>query len=315
MKHLMTLAVAAFGLLTAPVAAATFGPLVSPQTLSATDANPLVIDIRGKGKDGVSLFEQGHIEDAVNAPYGLFRGPKDNPGKLVTAEHLQKVLRDIGATKNRPTVIAYQGANISDFGAAARVYWTLKSAGFKDLSILNGGLNNWTKAGLPLSQTASTLTPSTIEVTFSHQWLATTDDVLKIVNGQDKARLVDARPEEFWKGDKKHPAAAKPGTLATVRIFRSFQLVRQQACHRRCRQSQVAGSQGWLQERRTARQLLQHRSLGGNQLVCPVRTGRTRQCEALSRLHGGLLKCRSRHGQHSGSVPNPYQTGNRQLIR
>ena len=219
MKHLMTLAVAAFGLLTAPVAAATFGPLVSPQTLSTTDANPLIIDIRGKGKDGASLFEKGHIEDAVNAPYGLFRGPKDNPGKLVAAEHLQKVLRDIGATKDRPTVIAYQGANISDFGAAARVYWTLKSAGFKDLSILNGGLNNWTQAGLPLSQTASTLTPSTVEVTFSHQWLATTDDVLKVVNGEDKARLVDARPEEFWKGDKKHPAAAKPGTLPQSEYF------------------------------------------------------------------------------------------------
>nr|WP_321445793.1 rhodanese-like domain-containing protein [uncultured Cohaesibacter sp.] len=219
MKHLMTLAVAAFGLLTAPVAAATFGPLVSPQTLSSTDANPLIIDIRGKGKDGASLFEKGHIEDAVNAPYGLFRGPKDNPGKLVTAEHLQKVLRDIGATKDRPTVIAYQGANISDFGAAARVYWTLKSAGFKDLSILNGGLNNWTQAGLPLSQKTSTLTPSSVEVTFSHEWLATTDDVLKIVNGEDKARLVDARPEEFWKGDKKHPAAAKPGTLPQSEYF------------------------------------------------------------------------------------------------
>lgn len=219
MKHLMTLAVAAFGLLTAPVAAATFGPLVSPQTLSATDANPLIIDIRGKGKDGASLFEKGHIEDAVNAPYGLFRGPKDNPGKLVSAEQLQKVLRDIGATKDRPTVIAYQGANISDFGAAARVYWTLKSAGFKDLSILNGGLNNWTQAGLPLSQKTSTLTPSSVEVTFSHEWLATTDDVLKIVNGEDKARLVDARPEEFWKGDKKHPAAAKPGTLPQSEYF------------------------------------------------------------------------------------------------
>ncbi|TLP45951.1 MULTISPECIES: sulfurtransferase [Cohaesibacter] len=219
MKHLMTLALAAFGLLTAPVAAATFGPLVSPQTLSTTDANPLIIDIRGKGKDGVSLFEQGHIQGAVNAPYGLFRGTKENPGKLVSPEHLQKVLREIGATKDRATVIAYQGANISDFGAAARVYWTLKSAGFKDLSILNGGLNNWTEASLPLAKGAASLTPSTIEVTFSSQWLATTDDVLKIVNGEEKARLVDARPEEFWKGEKKHPAAAKPGTLPQSEYF------------------------------------------------------------------------------------------------
>lgn len=36
--------------------------------------------------------------------------------------------------------ITYSGANTTDFGAAARVYRTLKSAGLTRIAILNGGI-------------------------------------------------------------------------------------------------------------------------------------------------------------------------------
>lgn len=221
MKQLIILAFTAFVWLANTAYAEKLSPLIDPQKLSEIVASslPLIIDIRGKDKEGKSLFEAGHIAGSVNAPYGLFRGSKENPGKLISKDHLQNVLRKIGAEKKRPTVVSYQGANISDFGAAARVYWTLKSAGFDNLSILNGGVNNWKEAGLSLETGSVTPTPSNIEVTFSDNWLATTDDVLKVVEGDAKARLVDARPEEFWKGEKKHPAAARPGTLPQSSYF------------------------------------------------------------------------------------------------
>nr|WP_321462323.1 rhodanese-like domain-containing protein [uncultured Cohaesibacter sp.] len=221
MKKLLSQAFVAFGLFASPTFAAGFGPLVTPQELNAATGidKPFIIDIRGADKDGASLFEKGHIAGSVNAPYGLFRGPKENPGELVTEEHLEKVLGDIGAAKDRTTVIAYEGATITDFGAAARVYWTLKSAGFTDIAILNGGLDTWQQQGLALESGSVTPQKSTIDVTFSDKWLASRDEILKIVNGEEKARLVDARPEEFWKGEKKHPAAAKPGTLPQSEYF------------------------------------------------------------------------------------------------
>ena len=108
MKKTLFQAFVAFGLLVTPTFAATFGPLVSPQELNAVAEanNPLIIDIRGNSKDGASLFEQGHIAGSVNAPYALFRGPKENPGQLVTEEHLEKVLGEIGANKDRATVVS-----------------------------------------------------------------------------------------------------------------------------------------------------------------------------------------------------------------
>ena len=41
------------------------------------------------------------------------------------------------------------GVHVTDFGSAARVYWTLKVAGVPDVSILDGGFAAWAAAGLP----------------------------------------------------------------------------------------------------------------------------------------------------------------------
>ncbi|HSF64199.1 MAG TPA: rhodanese-like domain-containing protein [Paracoccaceae bacterium] len=206
-------------------ALAQLGPLVTPAELSqALTANaPLVIDIRApkapEGQPNENTFTAGHIAGAVNAPYGAFRGPEANPGAVPDAAKLTEVLRGIGVTADRPVVIVHQGRDETDFGAAARVYWTLKSSGVSQLSILNGGVNAWTAAGLPLSTTPVAPTPSTFEVTFSDRWMATTDQVKAIVDGGDKALLLDARPEAFWAGDTAHPAAARPGTLPQSRYF------------------------------------------------------------------------------------------------
>ena len=135
--------------------AAGFGPLIDAQTLETQRASAavLIIDIRAgqSAKTGLSHFESGHIPNAVHAPYNLFRGPQDNPGALVTEAHLTDLFQGLGVTALRPVVVVHQGRNETDFGAAARVYWTLKSSGVQQLAILNGGMNAWTSAGLTLS--------------------------------------------------------------------------------------------------------------------------------------------------------------------
>ena len=218
MKHLVASALTALIVALPAAAQDSFGPLITPQDLAAqaSDAAPLVLDIRSGDDKG---FGGGHIFGAVNAPYGLFRGPADNPGQLPTEDHLTEVLRSLGVTPDRPTVIVHQGSDETDFGAAARVYWTLKSSGVSQLAILNGGVNGWTAAGLPLSRDAVAPTPSDITVSFSDRWLATEADVLAVVEGRDDALLLDARPEAFWSGETAHASAARPGTLPQSKFF------------------------------------------------------------------------------------------------
>ena len=63
-------------------------------------------------------------------------------------------MQSLGIDAATPVVVVYEGSNSTDFGAAARVYWTLKAAGVKNLSILNGGVKAWRAANLPLTTEA-----------------------------------------------------------------------------------------------------------------------------------------------------------------
>ncbi|WP_417727625.1 sulfurtransferase [Roseovarius sp.] len=202
----------------APLAAiAGLGPLTDPDAVTQAQSaqEVIILDIRTG-----AAYETGHIPGAVPAPYGLFRGPAENPGELVAEDKMTEVLRRLGVSEDRPVVVVHQGSDQTDFGAAARVYWTLKSSGIKDLAILNGGMNAWEQAGKPVAKgAAEAVTPSTITVTYDPTWMATREDVQAIVDGKDSAELIDARPEAFWKGETKHAAASRPGTLPQSRYF------------------------------------------------------------------------------------------------
>jgi thiosulfate/3-mercaptopyruvate sulfurtransferase len=187
--------------------AAALGPLILPADLATTTQAPIILDIRAKG------FEQGHIAGAVSAPYALFRGPAENPGAVPAVAQLEITLERLGLTPLRPVVIVSQGDTDTDFGAAARVYWTLKSSGFTELAVLNGGAAAWVNAGLPLSTEAVLPVATDLQIIWNDTWTADTTAVARIVTGEDKATLIDSRPTAFFEGTKAHEAAARAGTL------------------------------------------------------------------------------------------------------
>ena len=158
-------------------------------------------------------ISDGHIPGAISAPYGLFRGPKNNPGQLLDEDVLEERFEALGLELDRPVVVVSEGKTDTDFGAAARVYWTLKSTGFEDLAILNGGKQAWEQAGYPIDKTNITPKPTELDITFSPQWTATTEQVVSVTKEEVDSLLLDARPASFYEGDKSHGAASRPGTL------------------------------------------------------------------------------------------------------
>ena len=208
MKLSLSIFATIVGIATAPFAA-TFGPLVEARDLAAAinQVQPVLLDIRNKG------YEDSHVDGALWAPYKLFRGPKENPGALVDVKVLEQNLEQLGLKQDAPIVIISEGDTNTDFGAAARVYWTLKSTGFKDLSILNGGRIAWRDAKLPLNNNAETAIPSQLDLEFNSAWLADTKHVASVVKGEASGLLVDARLPAFFAGDESHGAAKRPGTL------------------------------------------------------------------------------------------------------
>ena len=133
----------------AATAASAAQPLLTPtelQALQTQQAAPVVrvIDVRD-----AKSYAANHIAKAVNAPYAQWRGPASNPGDPPAPAQLTQLVQSLGLTAGTHAVVVSSGADTTDFGAAARVYWTLKMLGVKDLSILNGGMQAWAGAALP----------------------------------------------------------------------------------------------------------------------------------------------------------------------
>ena len=172
-----------------------------------------LLDIRDS-----SSFNKGHIEGSVSAPYHKFRGDKENPGKILETKILENTFEEFGLLIEKPIIIVTKGNNPTDFGAASRVYWTLKSSGFKNLSILNGGIQDWKINGFDLTTKKEKIKPSKLNIEFSYTWTASSDDVKNLQN-DDNTLLIDARPSDFFNGKKKHSASKIPGTIPNAINF------------------------------------------------------------------------------------------------
>lgn len=210
MRRLFALAAAALMVVASAATAAEWKKVLAPAELAALagEGGVTVIDIRPPRE-----YLTAHVPGAINAPYPAWRGPAENPGAPLTDAALTQLLRGLGLTAESRAVVTHAGIDATDFGAAARVYWTLKSAGLTEIAILNGGVRGWIVAGRELSVTPSAAKPSKASFTLSGDWMADRDTVAAIVAGEREATLVDARPDPFRTGKKAHPAAKAPGTL------------------------------------------------------------------------------------------------------
>ena len=195
-------------------------PLLTPAELVARQADPAlrVIDIRsGKDVAGRTPHELGHVAGSLPAPYPKWRGPAHNPGALPAPDALTALVQSLGITADTPVVIVYQGRDGTDFGAAARVYWTLKAAGVRDLAILNGGIVAWQAAGLPLhTGPALRVARTSFLPQLDPRLVATREEVQQALQSKQGV-LLDARPARFFSGQTRHAAAAAPGTIAGSR--------------------------------------------------------------------------------------------------
>jgi len=200
----------------AVAAQANVSPLLKAEDLKSLlgQSDVRVLDIRAE-KD----YAAGHIPGAVNTPYGAYRGPKDNAGALQSEGNLTELLRKAGIDTHTRVIVAHGGTDHTDFGAAARVYWTLKAGGLTRLSVLDGGTLGWKTAGGVLDTDAPTVAPSQFTYTYNKAMIASTEEVATAVKAGKAPLLLDARPASFFKGEQRVDAAARYGTLPGARTL------------------------------------------------------------------------------------------------
>jgi len=184
-------------------------PLIEPEALGQHLGQPLlrILDIRSQ-----QAYLLGHIPGALNAPYGRWRGPANNPGELPGIDKLTELLQSLGITPEHHIVVTSQGDDPSDFGSAARVYWTLKVLGLERLSLLHGGMKIWNQNRLPVDVSPPEVIRSQFVPVINRTMLPGTEDIRAMI-GKPGSRLIDARPSAFFLGQTRHPAALQAGTL------------------------------------------------------------------------------------------------------
>lgn len=197
---------------------ASASPMVSPEWLSERLDDPLVriIDIRsGISRDNHKSYLRGHVPGAVYANYQKagWRVERDGViGMMPPEETLVTLLNRLGVSNDHHVVIYESGKNATDFGSAARVYWTLQTLGHEAVSILKGGYKGWTDAGLAVAQGEETAATASFTVSMDLSHTVTGDELQQIVD-DGSAILVDARPYDQFVGKTKHNAAQSAGHI------------------------------------------------------------------------------------------------------
>jgi len=200
------------------VTTAAADPLVSVQWLASHRSDPkvVVLDIRSAiDGGGTKAYLAAHIPGSVHSDYdqGGWRVTVHNvPFMLPTILEVQNLIGDLGIDEHSHVVVVPAGVHFTDFGSAARVYWTLKVAGVPDVSILDGGIAAWKEAGLAVESGAHAPTPKTLFVDGDETSLAKLADVEKIERSGG-ATLIDARPPSFYTGKEKAPKVPAYGRI------------------------------------------------------------------------------------------------------
>jgi thiosulfate/3-mercaptopyruvate sulfurtransferase len=199
----------------APAIAEPATPLVSSQWLKAHLSDPavVVLDVRSAiDGGGTEAYLKAHIPGAIHSDYdkaGWRVTRAGVPFMLPTKDELEKLIGEAGIDEESHVVIVPAGVSATDFGAAARVYWTLKVAGHPAVSILDGGFAAWDAAGFPVQTGPVAPQPKIFTAVIDDRLLAQ----LKQVERSPHATLVDARPASFFDGKEKAPAAKAYGHI------------------------------------------------------------------------------------------------------
>lgn len=146
----------------------------------------------------------GHIPGAVSFDIDAIADHAvDLPHMLPSAESFAEAMRELGIAETMRLVV-YDASGLL---GAARVWWTLRLFGAKDVKILTGGLSKWQAEGRKLESGAVARAPQNFSVRFDAAAVASAAAVLA-ASQSGAAQIIDARAAPRFRGETPEP---RPG--------------------------------------------------------------------------------------------------------
>jgi thiosulfate/3-mercaptopyruvate sulfurtransferase len=196
-------------------------PIISAEELrdELARGNCRIVDCRFDLADpekGRALFDEAHIDGAVFDDLDKdLADPVSGQSGRHPLPDVATFCRKLGAwgISNATKVVAYDHGN----GATAgRLWWLLRWLGHADVSVLDGGFAAWQAAGGAISIDQEPIEAVEFVGTPDSSMVATTGEILGLVQGSEPYILVDARDPGRFRGDVEpiDPVAGRiPGSI------------------------------------------------------------------------------------------------------
>ncbi|KAG2463823.1 3-mercaptopyruvate sulfurtransferase [Polypterus senegalus] len=104
---------------------------------------------------------------------------------------------------NSTHVVVYDASDFGSF-AAPRVWWMFRVFGHDAVSVLDGGLKNWTQEGRSITSDRQKPEPCEFRAKLCRSWVKTYEDILDNIETK-QFQVVDARSEGRFKGIEPEP--------------------------------------------------------------------------------------------------------------
>ena len=164
-----------------------------------TGKQPIVLDTRGGYKD----YFRGHLPLAHHINFGTLRGTdRGVPVQYLPNDLTSGLLVRAGVTKNRTHVVYATGDRLpnDEVLSATMVAYVLEKFGVEDIAIVDGGLAQWKKQGLPVTQQYFGNPEGHLPATMN-PGIGIHLEALLDRKDQRGVVLVDARPHNEYVGD------------------------------------------------------------------------------------------------------------------
>jgi thiosulfate/3-mercaptopyruvate sulfurtransferase len=158
---------------------------------------PVVLDTRGGYKD----YFRGHLPTAHHLNFDTLRGTDNGvPVQYLPDDLTKALLVRAGVTKGRTHIVYATGDRLpnDEILSASMVAYVLEKYGVEDIRIVDGGLPEWERQKLPVTQEYFGNPKGALPQKGRPEVAADVNDVVKRKPG---VVLVDARPHNEYVGD------------------------------------------------------------------------------------------------------------------
>jgi thiosulfate/3-mercaptopyruvate sulfurtransferase len=153
-----------------------------------------------QARDPEAEYDAAHIPGTVFFDQDLVVDPDSNlPHTLPKPPLFAQHAGSMGISVD-DTIVVYDGPGMF---TAPRVWWMFRVMGAAEVFILDGGFDNWRKAGRPVTDEVTKIAPCVFHTDFDEARVAGIEDVRKVV--ESGGQIADARPPRRFSGEDSEP--------------------------------------------------------------------------------------------------------------